>query len=98
MSPSPNRSHQNFGRDFIILVNEALQAYKTNCDCKVYYELAWIINDNTIIRPDAMMVYGEFEEDYLHFHPRLILEIASEGTRFIDRNVKFKLYESQGVK
>ncbi len=98
MSPSPKRPHQNLGRNFIILISKALQAFKTECDYNVYYKLDWIINDNTIIRPDAMIVCGEFEDDFLRFPPTLILEITSEGTRLKDRNVKFKLYESHGVK
>jgi hypothetical protein len=46
-----------------------------------------------------MIVCGKFEEDFLGFPPTLtIIEIASSKTRLKDRNVKFKLYESNGVK
>lgn len=97
MSPSPKRKHQDTGRKFMRLVEDKWEENSKLCDCQVYYELDWIIDDNTIVKPDAMIVCGKFEDDFLHFPPALILEIASESTRLKDRNVKFKLYESAGV-
>jgi Uma2 family endonuclease len=45
-----------------------------------------------------MIVCGKFENDFLRFPPVLIMEIASDKTRLKDRNVKFKLYEANGVR
>ncbi|MDB5197942.1 MAG: Uma2 family endonuclease [Flaviaesturariibacter sp.] len=98
MSPSPKRAHQVAERKFMRLVEDALESEKLNCDCAVFHELDWIINDTTVVRPDVMIVCGDFKDDFLHFPPVLIVEITSESTRMNDRNVKFKLYESQGVK
>jgi Uma2 family endonuclease len=50
------------------------------------------------VRPDLMIVCGNFETDFLNFPPVFILEIASESTRMKDRNTKFRLYEANGVK
>ena len=98
MSPSPRRMHQLTERHFMRLVEDAFISKSNLCNCNVYHELDWIIDENTVVRPDVMIVCGKFEEDFLRFPPALILEIASESTRLKDRNIKFKLYESNGVK
>lgn len=97
ISPSSKRKHQEVGRNFIGLMNEELKK-TSGCDCAVYYELDWIIEQDTIVRPDVMIVCGTFEDDYLRFPPTLILEITSPATRLKDRNLKFHLYEQSGVR
>ena len=97
MSPSPKRKHQVIERKFIVLANDALQQAQKSCACEIYHGLDWIIDDSTVVRPDAMIVCGKFDEDFLNFPPALIVEIASKGTIMKDRNIKFSLYQSQGV-
>jgi Uma2 family endonuclease len=67
------------------------------CNCSVYSELDWIINEETVVRPDIMIVCGDFETDFLTFPPTLVLEITSPTSRMRDRNTKFTLYEICGV-
>jgi Uma2 family endonuclease len=98
MSPSPKRAHQDFGRRFMRLVEDSFLQSSESCNCNIYYELDWIIDETTVVCPDVIIVCGKFEEDFLRFPPTLVLEITSENTRLKDRNVKFKLYEAQGVK
>lgn len=98
MSPSPKREHQLAERRFMRLVEDALTIKNNLCDCTVYHELDWIIDENTVVCPDVMIVCGKFENDFLRFPPVLIMEIASDKTRLKDRNVKFKLYEANGVR
>lgn len=98
MSPSPKRTHQWFATNFIFLTIDFLKQNKANCNCEVYSELDWIVNDDTVLRPDCMIVCGDFKEDYLTFPPALVLEISSHSTRLRDRNTKFNLYEMYGVK
>lgn len=69
MSPSPKRAHQLFSTMFSGEFRNALKINKLNCDCEVYMELDWIVNDNTEVRPDCMVVCGEFKEDFLTFPP-----------------------------
>lgn len=97
MSPSPKRVHQSTGRKFIRLVEDALQSHSGSCNCEVYYELDWIVDDTTVVRPDLMIVCGKFEDDFLRFPPSLIIEITSKRTQMTDRNIKFKVYESNKV-
>jgi Uma2 family endonuclease len=97
MSPSPKMKHQLAGKRLMFLLeNELLK--KTSCQCTTVYELDWIINDDTIVRPDVMIICGPIEDDFLRYPPTLLVEILSDSTRLKDRNTKFTLYEQQGVK
>jgi Uma2 family endonuclease len=98
MSPSPKREHQKFSANFSRKVGNLLEESKINCDCDVYYELDWIISEDTVVCPDVMIVCGKFVDEFLTFPPTLILEVASHSTRMKDRNTKFNLYEMCGVK
>ncbi|MBP6431060.1 MAG: Uma2 family endonuclease [Ferruginibacter sp.] len=98
MSPAPKRKHQLFTSNFCREFGNSLQKQKANCNCNVYIELDWVVNDDTVVRPDCMVVCGEFTDDYLTFPPQLILEVSSHSTRLRDRNTKFNLYEMYGVK
>lgn len=98
MSPSPKREHQWFNTAFAGEIRFFLKEQKHQCQCDVYTELDWIINENTVVRPDCMIICGEFKNDYLTFPPSLILEVTSRSTRMRDRNTKFSLYEMNGVK
>jgi Uma2 family endonuclease len=96
MSPSPNRKQQSFGVNFKNAVKIQLTKNK-DPNCQVYYELDWIIRDDTVVRPNVMIVCGKFETDFLTFPPSLILEIISPDSRMRDINTKFTLYEMCGV-
>ncbi len=99
MSPSPNHEHQRYSAKFSRTIGNLLE--KSNCidcNCEVLYEIDWIVNSDTVVRPDCMIVCGEVKTDFITFPPTLILEIASHSTRLKDRNTKFDLYEMCGVK
>lgn len=98
MAPSPNRSHQWFSKKFIQQVSNRIDDSSINCNCEAYFELDWIIDESTVIRPDCMIVCGNFTEDFLYFPPTLIVEISSRKTKLRDRNTKYNLYELQGVR
>ncbi len=95
--PSPKRTHQATSRNFVRLAMDALKEKNAPCNCEIFYGLDWIVNDATVVRPDAMIICGKFEDDFLRFPPSLVVEVASRSTQMIDRNVKYKLYESQKV-
>jgi Uma2 family endonuclease len=62
------------------------------------YECDWIVNDDTVVRPDVMIVCEPIEGKYPTKPPALILEILSPQTLLKDRNTKFNLYQAYGVK
>ena len=96
MAPSPNRNHQWFSSKFIQKASNELD--KINCICQVYSELDWVIDEDSVVRPDCMIVCGDFRDDFLTFPPNLIVEISSKSTKLRDRNTKYNLYEMKGVK
>lgn len=98
MSPAPQRRHQYVGGQFVTLANNALTKQKKDCACEVLYESDWIINDHTVVRPDVMIICNTPPSDFVRTPPILILEIFSQSTRLKDRNLKFKLYEENGVR
>jgi Uma2 family endonuclease len=99
MSPSPKRKHQRLGNKVLHALNIALSESATVCkDCEVYYELDWIINDSTVVRPDIMVVCGSFTDDFLRFPPALIVEILSPFTAIKDNTVKYDIYARHGVR
>ena len=74
---------------------------KNDCQqskCKVIMSLDWIVSNNTIVRPDVLIVSEETRTDYLEFPPVLIIEIVTFYTSIKDRQVKFEIYQEQGVK
>jgi Uma2 family endonuclease len=100
MAPSALKKHQVLGRLFIIELDMALRkSCGDNCNCEVLYELDWIVDNNTIVRPDVMVVCNNSDpDDYIRVSPVLIVEIFSPQTKLKDRNTKFNLYQQQGVK
>jgi Uma2 family endonuclease len=97
IAPSPDRTHQWFSNKFMQKVSNKIDESIFNCNCEAYSELDWIINENSVVRPDCMIVCGNFTEDFLTFPPMLIVEISSGKTKLRDRNTKYNLYEMQGV-
>jgi Uma2 family endonuclease len=100
MAPSPLKKHQVLGRFFIIEMDAALKEQcNDDCNCEVLYEIDWIIDDNTVVKPDVMVVCNNNDpDDHIRIPPVLIVEIFSPNTRLMYRNTKFKLYREQGVK
>ncbi len=98
MAPSPIRNHQWFASKFIQKAGNELERLISNCKCQTYADLDWVIDNDSVVRPDCMIVCGEFEEDFLNFPPKLIVEISSPSTKLRDRNTKFNLYEMKSVK
>ena len=63
-SPSPRMKHQLVGTTILQHLKEAL-SNNSLCRCRVVYELDWIINDSTVLRPDIMVICGAIEGDFL---------------------------------
>ena len=97
MSPSPRMKHQLTGKKIFRHIDNSLLK-NSICGCEAVYELDWVIDDATIVRPDIMVICGSLDGDFLRYPPTLIVEILSETTRFKDRHTKFDLYQQQGVK
>lgn len=98
MSPSPKRLHQKLLTLVEVYLYESFKNQIKDCSCESYRELDWKIDAETVVCPDLMIVCNSFKGDYLEFAPNLVLEVLSPSTQLKDRNTKFSLYESCGVK
>ena len=96
--PSATMSHNKAQLNFIYQIKNSLQKLSSNCNCSLFFELDWKINNETVVRPDVMVVCGKTETDFLEMPPVLIVEIISPNSLKKDRIIKFELYREQGVK
>lgn len=95
MTPSPVFKHQKVSSNIHIQLSKLLE----DCGkCKALLPLDWKIDDNTVLQPDNSVICEEIEGDYLTCPPIIIFEILSPATAFKDRNIKYRIYESQGVR
>ena len=98
MSPSPVRKHQDLAGNLFTQLKGSIKNQKNACgDCSVVYELDWILDNTTVVRPDIAVICNE-KGDFITSAPILIIEILSPSTALKDRQVKFDIYEEQGVK
>lgn len=95
MQPSPTLRHQRLATRLTCMFFNQLKDAPT---CTVYQPVDYWITDDTILQPDMLIVCGEVGEKYLDFPPVLVTEILSPSTASKDRNLKFPLYQSQGVR
>ena len=95
MAPSPFGKHQRVS----LLLAKQIEEQLENCPhgCRVYIELDWIINEDTVVRPDILVVCKKVEK-HLQTTPEVIFEIVSKSTALKDENLKFYLYEREKVK
>lgn len=63
----------------------------------VLQDVDWVITDDTVIRPDIVVLCGDVPEGHVTQSPALIVEILSPSTALRDRNQKRDLYQDHGV-
>ena len=98
MSPSPTVTHQSVATKFTSAVNNTINDSKPeNCDkCIVLMETDWQVSQDTVVRPDVMLVCNEVTEKVL-VTPSLIMEVVSPSSIKRDEVMKFDLYQREGV-
>ena len=95
MTPSPFGPHQTCGARLVASLVSVIR--EANCEAVVLYEIDWIISDDTVVRPDILVLCGEVPERHVTESPALVVEILSPSTAERDRNEKRSLYEDHGV-
>ncbi len=98
MSPSAVAKHQKIAGELFFQIKSRLNEDKCKDLCTPYYELDWVINESTIVRPDIAIICGQKPIDFISKVPYLIVEILSESSSYRDRIVKKELYEQQKVR
>lgn len=97
MSPAPIPLHQRVASEMQTEIVLALR--KAKCKkCRAYHPIDYVINEDTVVIPDILVISGDIKKKYLDFSPALVVEIVSPSSVLRDRNTKHQIYESQGVK
>ncbi len=97
MSPMPIPEHQRVTAAIIYELTSSLK--NTGCkNCKVYDPIDFKISEETILQPDVLIVCGAMQKHFLDFAPALVVEVLSKSTEDRDRDIKYELYEQQGVR
>ncbi len=96
MTPSPFGPHERVISRLSGILAEQLRK-NAGCDCEIYTNLDWIISDDTVIRPDLMIVCGEQPMKHLERAPSLMVEVLSDSTRNSDLSAKQQLAQQQNV-
>lgn len=95
MIPSPFGRHQRLAFKLGMLFENAIA--KRECHATVIPEVDWIVTDDTVVRPDLIVVCGDGPERHLEKTPDLVVEVLSASTRQHDLNYKRELYHRLGV-
>ncbi len=67
------------------------------CNATVLAEVDWIVNDQTVVRPDLAVICEAAPAWHLTSAPAFIVEVLLESTRSRDLSFKQSLYASEGV-
>ncbi|MBU2572236.1 MAG: Uma2 family endonuclease [Gammaproteobacteria bacterium] len=78
MTPSPSVTHQIVAFNVATSIKNALKNQKTNCSdrCTILLETDWQIANDTVVRPDVMVICQDIDEKVL-VTPDLIIEVVS---------------------
>jgi len=95
MAPSPMITHQAIASQIIVELSNSIN---DKCDkCLILGEEDWKISEDTIVRPDVVMICNEPNEAYITKRPEIVVEVASKSTLKRDESVKYALYQDEKV-
>jgi Uma2 family endonuclease len=94
MAPAPIITHQAIAYEIVYELKASTRECK---ECLVFGEADWKINDDTIVKPDVVLICNETNEAYMTKAPEIIVEVISKSTAKRDEKTKFKLYEEEKV-
>ncbi len=96
MAPAPLRVHQNIATQIIFHLKSNFN--EEEClRCEISYENDWKIANDTVVRPDIVVVCHEEHKKYLTKAPKVIIEVLSPSTLKKDETITFAIYEAQKV-
>ena len=96
MTPSPFGRHAERLSRLTASFWNAIDA--VGCPATVLVEIDWIVTNDTVVRPDLIVVCGPAPQRHVEQPPALVAEILSAATRGRDLTVKRALYEASGVR
>lgn len=97
MAPSSTVTHQTVGFNIAANIKEQFNKIECSChQCSVLMEADWHVLNDTVVRPDVMVVCKIVDEKVM-VTPELIIEVVSESSSKRDEVMKFDLYQREGV-
>jgi len=94
MAPAPMINHQAIASQFIMQLGNQIE----ECErCLVLGEEDYKISDDTILRPDVVLICDEPHDMYITKAPEIVIEVISKSTARNDEVYKFEKYEAEQV-
>ncbi len=94
MSPAPSVEHQSLASEIIRQLGNQLEG----CfPCRVLGEVDYKVEEETVVRPDVLVVCKPVSGAYVAQTPELIIEVVSPSSIRKDERIKFMLYEQEKV-
>ena len=94
MAPAPMIQHRVIAH---AISRELINSIGECKECLVFGEADWKVNDDTIVKPDVVLICNETHDAYMTKAPEIIVEVISKSTAKRDEKTKFKLYEEEKV-
>lgn len=94
MAPSPTVTHQQTNGDIYFALKKSLAECAV---CQALFEIDWKIAHDTVVRPDLLVVC-DLDGNEVNKVPELIVEVVSPTSAKRDEQIKFELYQKEGVK
>ncbi len=95
MAPAPMINHQAIAANILFELKTSIG----ECDrCLVISEEDYKISDDTVLRPDVVLICDEPHDMYITKAPEIVIEVISKSTAKNDETYKFQKYESEQVK
>ena len=91
---SPSFKHQRVVGKIFRYLDEALE--KKCPYCVVGIDTDYIVNEDTVLRPDVFITCEKVEGKLLK-PPNVVFEVISQSTREKDEKLKKELYEREGI-
>jgi len=95
MAPAPMINHQAIAYRIAMELGNNVE----DCErCLVLGEEDWKLSDDTVLRPDVVLICDEPNDAYITKAPEIIVEVISKSTAKRDETYKFEMYEKEKVK
>jgi len=99
MSPAPTITHQAIAGNILFELKKSIDEDEGKCDrCFVLGEEDYKLGDDTVVRPDVVLICDEPHDTYISKAPEIIIEVISKSTAKNDEEFKFSLYEKEQVR
>ncbi len=96
MAPSPTVNHQYVAGRILAIIHESIDKFVSCANCLVLMETDLHLTDDTIVRPDVMVVC-EAVDNLVTETPELIIEVVSASSKIRDEQLKFSLYAKNNI-